>query len=149
MEYTTERLLAMSPKDLGLHFNNCLRIGGLRGEQLANKILGLDVEIFIEGGLSEDNPITQKLHEIINSADATLLLIEAVNAGLPALAGIEPTIVAALGRRYSKVNTGTATAGAFVAVKMRHLGYVETKKGQMPEGSVAKSAAMWAPKETL
>lgn len=68
---------------------------------------------------------------------------EATEAGLPALAGIEPLIVADLGDRYHPHNDGTKSAGGIVGELMRFLGCELAGHADMPSGSVAKTAALW------
>jgi hypothetical protein len=51
--------------------------------------------------------------------------------------------VKALGERYHPHDGGTPNAGYIVAELMRHLGYVEDGQGNMPPGSVAKTAMKW------
>ncbi|GLU28001.1 hypothetical protein [Brucella sp. NBRC 12950] len=95
------------------------------------------------GGLSFSDPVWQRMEEIIWSPEARPLMIEATAKGYPALAGVEPLLTRELGDRYSPLDLGTASAGAIVAEVMKILGYRELRKGSMPEGSVAKTGAVW------
>ncbi|MCH6206350.1 hypothetical protein L3V16_21230 [Brucella ciceri] len=95
------------------------------------------------GGMTLSDPVYLRMEEIIWSNEARPLMIQATENGLPALAGVEPMIVADLGDRYSPHDLGTASAGSIVAQVMKFLGYKEISKGDMPEGSVAKTAAVW------
>lgn len=61
---------------------------------------------------------------------------------LPALAGIDPLVAAALGERYHPHNGGTINAGYIPAALMRHLGYVENGSGPFPNG-VAQTGMRW------
>ncbi|RWL98466.1 MAG: hypothetical protein E5X80_03230 [Mesorhizobium sp.] len=63
------------------------------------------------------------MEEIAWSTEGKKLMVEAAEAGLPALAGIEPLIVADLGPLYHPHDLGTADAGSIVGQVMRHLGY--------------------------
>ena len=83
------------------------------------------------------------MEEIIWSPEGKRRIVEANEAGLPALAGVEPLIVADLGDRYHPHDLGTADAGSIVGEVMRHLGYELAGHAKMPVGSVAKTAAIW------
>lgn len=96
------------------------------------------------GGLSASDPVHIRLEEIIWSKEAQQKMVAATKLGLPALSGVEKMIVDDLGDRYTPLDLGTATAGSIVAEVMKFLGYKEIKKGDMPEGSVAKTAAVWS-----
>lgn len=143
--YTIEKLRNMSAASLSQLYTNALKSNRLEAAELVSLIESLDTEIVFETGLSADHPIYRQLEEIINSDEAQGLLIDAAAAGLPGLAGVEPLIVKKMGAKYSKTNTGTKTAGAFVAIKMRQLGYNSSIDGPMPAGSVAKRALIWEP----
>ena len=95
------------------------------------------------GALRADDPVYAKMEEIIWSAAGRKAAVEATEKGLPALAGVDPLLSAELGSRYKPHDQGTSWAGQIQAALMRHLGYVESGRGDMPEGSVAKTAMMW------
>lgn len=97
------------------------------------------------GGLSAGDPVHIRLEEIIWSKEAQQKMVAATKSGLPALSGVEKMIVEDLGDQYGKFDLGTATAGSIVAEVMRFLGYKILKGDvKMPEGSVAKTAALWS-----
>jgi hypothetical protein len=73
-------------------------------------------------------------------------MVEATETELPALSGVEPLIVEDLGNRYQPHDLGTVSAGSIVGEVMRHMGYEKTPDGKMPEGSVAKTAVTWKPR---
>lgn len=86
------------------------------------------------------------MEEIAWSSQGKGLMVEATEAGLPALAGVEPLIVADLGPLYHPHDLGTVDAGSIVGEVMRHLGYELAGRANMPAGSVAKTAATWRPR---
>jgi len=92
---------------------------------------------------AHDDP--RETEEAINSPEGKEACLSATADGLPALAGVEPLIAAKLGAHYGAHDGLTVPAGYQVDTLMRQLGYKETGKGVMPEGSVAKTAAVWAP----
>jgi hypothetical protein len=95
--------------------------------------------------LTLDDPIALKMKDIIFSSEGRKAAVEAAKADLPAMAGIDPLLSAALGSDYGKHNFATATAGDFVAKLMRdELGYTEGKKGvPLPSHCVAKTGILW------
>jgi hypothetical protein len=98
------------------------------------------------GGRSEDHPLYIDMQEVIWSAEGKAAAISAANDGLPAMAGIDPLLQKKMGRRYGTDHQGTVNAGSIVAELMRYLGYEKHPDGQLAEGCVAQTAAMWKPK---
>lgn len=143
MAVDLEALKKMTPDQraqLWINANKKLDNGGAEIIELL-KSSGLPL---CSGGLSASDPVHIRLEEIIWSKEAQQKMVTATKLGLPALAGVEQMIVDDLGDRYTPLDLGTATAGSIVAEVMKFLGYKEIKKGGMPEGSVAKTAAVWS-----
>jgi hypothetical protein len=92
--------------------------------------------------LSTD-PLYTGMKEIVNSPAGQAAAIAAANAGLPALAGIDPLLSTAFGADYGKHNLSTATAGDFVANLMRSLGYKKVGRKDLPSHCVARSADLF------
>jgi len=132
----------MSPEQRAQLWANAQKRLGNGGAKIIEllKSSGLPIRT---GGLSFSDPVWQRMEEIIWSSEARPLMIDATRNGLPALAGVEQLLVRELGDQYSPLDLGTASAGAIVADVMKVLGYKERRKGNMPEGSVAKTAAVW------
>jgi len=82
------------------------------------------------------------MEEIIWSPQGRTAALQAVSAGLPALAGVDPLLKAELGERYHPHNAGTINAGVITAALMRHLGYVEDGSKAFDD-CVAKSGMKW------
>jgi hypothetical protein len=99
-----------------------------------------------EACITLDSPIYAKMDEIVSSPEGQAAAVAAAEAGLPAMAGIDPMLSAALGADYGKHNMSTATAGDLVARLMRSLGYkkVPGKEPRMPN-CVAKTGQLWVP----
>ena len=98
-----------------------------------------------EGGLSDDDPITIEIREIVNSNEAEAAMRKAVADGWPPMAGVDPMLAKALGEHYGAHNQATLTAGYLVAKKMRRLGFKDTdkKSGDLPAHCVAKTARIF------
>ena len=93
--------------------------------------------------LTMDDPITIKMHTVINSKEGREAAVAATKIGLPAMAGIDPLLQVALGVDYGAHNMGTATAGGLVGNLMQSLGYKKGPQKGLPSNCVAKTAATW------
>ncbi|MGO6791403.1 hypothetical protein [Rhizobium ruizarguesonis] len=146
MTMTIERLQKMTPEQrANLHENARKRIdkGGREIIELI-EASGLPLS---SGGMRLSDPVYIRMHQIIWSSEGKEAAIDATASRLPALAGVEPLIVADLGDRYHPHNDGTKSAGGIVGELMRFMGYKLTGHADMPEGSVAKTAALWKSKK--
>lgn len=143
--YTHDDLKAMTPEQRAVLFQNAIKRRESGGQAILDLIekSGLPLS---EGGMRGTDPAYIEMEEITWSAEGRRATIGATESGLPALAGIEPLFIAALGDRYHPHDGGTVQAGYIVSQLMRHLGYVENGQGNMPVGSVAKTAMKWKPR---
>lgn len=92
-------------------------------------------------GLKLDSFVGREMEIIIFSQAGRDAGVAATLNGHPALALIEPLLVAALGKAYTQQKGATEQAGYLVANMMENNGYIKTEtKRKMPEGSVAKTA---------
>ncbi|TBD43310.1 hypothetical protein [Rhizobium ruizarguesonis] len=117
---THERLQKMTPEQRAtLHDNARKRIdnGGREIIELFESS-GLPLS---SGGMRLSDPVYQRMEEIVWSSEGKKAAVAAPAAGLPALAGVEPLIVADLGDRYHPHNDGTKSAGGIVGELMRFL----------------------------
>ena len=92
------------------------------------------------------DPRVIEMREIIESDEGRAACLKATETGLPALAGVEPMIVERMGGRYGAFSQMTVTAGSIVGELMLSRGYKIVGRKKMPEGAVATTAAMWAPR---
>jgi len=144
ISFTLERLKAMSPHDRSELYKNACRLGHtIDGATLKKMIEEAGLPFSEDTCLTMDDPITIKMHEIINSPEGRTAAVEATKAGLPAMAGIDPLLQAALSSDYGPHNMGTHTAGALVADLMRSLGYKKLAQKPLPAHCKARSAVMW------
>lgn len=95
-----------------------------------------------EGDMLSSDPDYLEMERIIWSAEGVAAAEAAVEAGMPALAGVDPLIRQSLKDRYHPNNGGTINAGFLTAGMMRHRGYVEAGSGKIVDG-VAKSGMRW------
>lgn len=142
MQMTIEKLNAMSAQDRATLFENSRKRITQGGQEIIDLINSSGLPLRA-GGVTVTDPIHIRMEEIIWSSEGKKLLVEATEAGLPALAGVEPLIVADLGVQYHPHDLGTVDAGSIVGAVMRHLGYEIVGRADMPAGSVAKTAATW------
>jgi hypothetical protein len=150
--WTDESLVGLSEDELLGLFDNCERLGTSEALSLLGRIelliLSRDKLSVGETGLRLNSPVGKVLVKVINSSDAIGNAIGATKRGLPALAGVEPLIVAKLGSSYTQRYEATVQAGYAVAKMMERLGHKRSgKKGPMPSGSVATTAELFLRKE--
>jgi hypothetical protein len=132
MEYSLERLRSMAPDARAILYQNAKRRLDRGGQAIVDLIDQNNLSLS-SGNMLNSDPDYILMDKIIWARKSEAL--EAVEAGLPALAGIEPFIREELGERY---RPQYLTGGL-----MKHLGYVDDGPGQMPPGSVAKTAMKW------
>jgi hypothetical protein len=131
--YAIEDLKKMTPERRAILYQNAIKHRESGGQEIIDLIDSSGLPLS-SGGLRQSDPVYLKIEEIIWSPQGREAAVEATKNGLPALAGVEPLIVAELGDQYSPHNQGTLNAGYVQAELMRHLGYVENGRGEMPEG---------------
>lgn len=94
--------------------------------------------------LKQGDPLVQKMTKIINSAKAVRVAIEATEAGLPAMQGVDPILSIALGVDYGPHNRATNEAGYLISQMMKSKGYVNSgRKGSLPSYCIAKTAEIF------
>jgi hypothetical protein len=143
--YTIEDLKEMTPEKRAILYQNATKRRADGGQAIID-LIDLSGLPLSSGGLRPSDPAYIAMEEIVWSPQGRRAAVEATKKGLPALAGVEPLIVAALGDRYGPHDQGTMSAGYIQAELMRHLGYIEDGQGRMPDGSVAKTAMKWKPR---
>jgi hypothetical protein len=143
-KWTPEELAAMSVhKRADLYANACRLAHTPDGAALKKEIEDIGLPYSEDACLTMDDPITIKIHEVINSPEGRAAAIAATKDGLPAMAGIDPMLQVALGVDYGAHNMGTATAGGLVGELMTSLGYKKAGSKALPPHCVAKTAATW------
>jgi hypothetical protein len=145
-KYTLDDLRLMTPEQRAVLYQNAQKHRANGGEEIIKLIDSSGLPLS-SGGMRTTDSEYIKMEEIVWSATGRQAAIEVSEKGLPALAGVEPMIVQALGPRYHPHDGGTVNAGYIVAGLMRHMDYVENGEGKMPAGSVAKTAMRWKPRK--
>lgn len=138
--FTAEWLASATTERRHTAWRNARDKGNDVGHALADAIENSGLPYTPRGFLTLDDPRVLKMSEIINSPEGHRKCIEAVQSGLPALAGVETDIQAAIGADYGGTNGTTMTAGDFVAKMIRSQGYIDAGQRKMPAGSTAKTA---------
>lgn len=141
-KYSLDDLKKMTAEDRATLYQNALKRRESGGQEIVDLINSSGLPLS-DGGMRTDDPAYLKMEEIMWSSEGRTAAVKATDERLPALAGVEPMFVAALGERYHPHDGGTMNAGYIVGQLMRHLGYVEDGQGKMPDGSVAKTAMKW------
>jgi hypothetical protein len=141
--WTLERLKAKTPEERFTVWQNARRLGTPDALSLARYIETCGLDFAERGGMSLNDPRAVEMQEIIESPEGRAACLAATEKGLPAMAGVEPLIIAQMGSRYGAFNQMTNTAGALVGTLMMSLGYRLAGRGNMPQGAVAQTAATW------
>lgn len=143
-QWSLDELKALSVHDRATLYKNASRLAHMPEARSLKKLIEeAGLPFSDDACLTMDDPITVKMHEIINSPEGRAAAVKAVKDGLPAMAGIDPMLQIALAGDYGAHNMGTATAGGLVGELMQSLGYRKDKQKALPEGCVAKTAATW------
>jgi hypothetical protein len=143
--WTLDELKNISVHDRAEIYRNACRLGHTpEGAALKQLLERAGLPFSEDGCLTMDDPITIKMHEVINSREGRAAAVASVARGEPALAGIDPMLQVALGSDYGSHNMGTTTAGSLVGELMQSLGFKKTGQKPMPPHCVAKTAATWA-----
>jgi hypothetical protein len=143
--WTVEKLAALTPRKRFELLENVkhTRIGTEDDRDRLVEAILESGSILDQTAMTSDNPMLYRMYEIINSIAGREACIAATQNGLPALAGVEPEIVKQLGDEYRSTYLATVEAGGFVGRMMRDLNYERIGQKAMPNGSVAKTAALW------
>lgn len=145
MEWTKDKIAALSPEKREVLFDNARAKGTTEAHRIIDLMVELDLLVRAGGGLPRDHPTIQEIEEIIRSDEGRQAGKQASDQGLPAMAGVDPMLSSALSARYGGHDT-TSWAGTLMAEVMAEAGYVQTKKMAMPKGCVAKTAAFFEPR---
>lgn len=97
----------------------------------------------VKNGIRDDDLISHQIHQIVYSDEGRAACVREADRGEPALAGVEPLIIAALRNDYASTYMATVQAGSIVGQLMRSLNYKKVGIKPMPGGSVAQTAATW------
>jgi hypothetical protein len=144
-KYTKESLEAMTPEQRGVLYQNAAKRREEGGQEIIDLIDSSGLALS-SGHMRTSDPAYETMEKIIWSEKGRKAALDATEKGLPALAGVDPLIIAELGDQYGPHDGGTLNAGYIQAGLMRHLGYVENGQGKMPENCVAKTAMKWKPR---
>jgi hypothetical protein len=127
---------------------NARNIDSEEAREVVRMIENLGLPYSDPKSLKFDDPIFQRMEQIVFSAEGKAAGIEATEAGLPALAGIDPLLSTTLGVDYGSHNNGTMNAGYLVAQMMQMQGYkLSGRKGKLPATCVAKTAEIYVLKK--
>jgi hypothetical protein len=143
MTYSLENLQRMTPDKRRQLYQNAMKRRDNGGQAIIDLIDSSGLPLHYGEGLTNDDPTFLRMEEIIWSPQGKQALVNATEAGFPALSGVDPILQQELGLKYGPHDPGTASAGSLVAQVMRHLGYEQAGAGSCPEGCVAKTGAKW------
>jgi hypothetical protein len=139
---TLDQIRAMSAASRRTLYNNAIQLQTPESKAVARLIVEHRLLTTEAGGLPHEDPIVLEMERVISSPEGREAMKSASDAGHPAMAGVDPMLREVLGDDYGKFDT-TSWAGTFAAAEMESMGYRQTRKKPMPEGSVAKTAAFF------
>lgn len=138
---TQDQIRAMTAQQRAILYENAKLRAGEGGQEIIDLVDASGLSLS-DGDMLSSDPDYMEMERIVWSTEGREAATKAVEEGLPALAGVDPLIHAALGERYHRHNAGTINAGVITAALMRHLGYIEAGPGAFP-GGVAKTGMKW------
>ena len=142
MEWTLEKLRALNLTQREALFDNARAKDSPEARTIISLLVDNDLLVRKGGGLAREHPTIQLMEEVIRSDEGRSQAKRAADEGLPAMAGIDPLLQAALGAAYGQHDT-TSWAGTLTAEIMAEAGYVQTRKAPLPLDCVAKTAAFF------
>ena len=137
-----EDIVAMQPEARRTLYTNAMKHESDEAKTIVRLIADNRLLASKAGGLPHEDPVILAIESIIQSPEGRAAAKAASDAGLPAMAGVDPLLRAGVGDDYGTFDT-TSWAGTFVAAEMESMGYRQTCKKPMPTGSVAKTAAFF------
>lgn len=142
-----QKLQAMTAEERSRLYENAHRLIDSGGREIIRLIeaSGLSLKSS-SGGIAKDSPVYLMMEQVIRSPQGRAAALEATAKRLPAMAYIDPLLQEKLGSDYSPQEMITVAAGSIVGELMRELGYDTMKSASLPKGCIAKSAAVWVPR---
>lgn len=139
---TLEKIIAMTPEERRTLHRNASKLGTEDARLVVKLVTENRLLATASGGLAHEDPVVLAIESVITSEEGRAAAKEATDAGLPAMAGVDPLLRKHVGEDYGTFDT-TSWAGTFVAAEMESMGYRQTSKKPLPPGSVAKTAAFF------
>ena len=99
-QYTLGELRAMSVEDRDVLYRNALKLATPEAKEVVALMIAHDLLTTSRGGLPNHHPLILKIEEIARSQQGRDAARTAADNGLPALAGVDPLLKAALGDQY-------------------------------------------------
>lgn len=140
MKWTREKIEALPLGKRESLFDNARAQTTPEAQRIIELMVEHDLLVRSGGGLPRHHPTIRTIEEIVRSDAGRAGGIEASGKGLPALAGVDHMLSAALGPKYGDHDT-TSWAGTLMAEAMAEAGFVTIGRKSMPEGCVARTAA--------
>jgi len=141
MAFTLEKLKSLSVAERHQLYKNARSNPSPEAKALVRMIEDAGLPYSESGGIRNDDPLSLKIHEIVNSSEGVEAAMEAQREGFPPMARIDIILVRELGVDYGPHNMSTNQAGSFVAELMRAKGFRKIGEASLPPGCVAKSGA--------
>jgi hypothetical protein len=100
IKWTEDRVENLSTSDRRNLYENAKSHGSPEGDALVELIERVGLSDKKHSGIDMDDPLVFRIHKIINSPEGRKAAVNAVNDGIPALAGVDPLVAADLKKDY-------------------------------------------------
>jgi hypothetical protein len=138
--WTIEKLKAKTPSERLTLYKNAVKLGDA-GKELISLLDEAGLPYSDDESLKGSDPLTLKIADIAFSPEGTAAMRDAIDKGMPPMAGLDPLLSEAVGNDYGPHNSSTNWAGRIAAERMERLGFRKTgKKATLPSGCIARTA---------
>jgi len=140
--WTRAKLSARTPDERYEIWRRAKALHTADGNQLAREIeqLGLPETA---PALPEEDILARVIRDVVTSDEAKAAAKEATLDGLPAIAGVDELLQAALGAEYRRSERAVVTAQRLVGEVMAEMGFEAVGAKALPDRYVAREGVFW------
>jgi hypothetical protein len=142
MDWTREKLEALSHKQLNTLYENAQKDGSAKAEEVLDLIAEHGLLERLGGGYKRGHRVVQAIETFIRSDEGVTAAVRAAGAGEAPMAGVDPILQERVGPEYGHRDT-TGWAGGFVKEEMEAAGWRHEGRKALPTGCKAKTAAFF------
>ena len=141
--WTRSKLRERSQNERFAIWKRAKALHSAEGNHLARAIELLGLPYAEPEPLAQEDPLLERMKEIMASPEARSAAIEATLDGLPAMAGIDVLLHESLGEDYRRNEAAAPSAQRLVAELMGGLGYIAGAVKALPARCVARTGVFW------